>query len=54
MPREIDDEYLEQTRFLNRRNVVFVRDGIAGHERTAAMDRVRADLATLMGARRSR
>ena len=50
MPREIDDEYLEQTRFLNRRNVVFVRDAIAGHERTAAMDKVRADLATLMGA----
>lgn len=50
MPREISDEYLEQTRFLNRRNVVFVRDAIAGHERTAAMDQVRAELATLMAA----
>ena len=50
MPREIDDEYLQQTQFLNRRNVVFVRDGIAWHERTAAMDKVRADLATLLGA----
>jgi selenocysteine lyase/cysteine desulfurase len=50
MPREIDEEYLAQTRFLNRRNVVFVRDAIAGQERTAAMDKVRADLAALMGA----
>lgn len=50
MPREIADDYLEQTRFLNRRNVVFVRDAIAGHERTVAMDRVRADVATLMAA----
>lgn len=50
MPREVDAEYLEQTRFLNRRNVVFVRDGIAGRERTMEMERVRADLAALMGA----
>lgn len=50
MPREISDEYLEQTRFLNRRNVVFVRDAIAGHERTVAMDGVRADVAALMAA----
>ena len=50
MPREIYDEYLEQTAFLNRRNVVFVRDGIAGHERTAAMEQVRAGVAALMGA----
>jgi selenocysteine lyase/cysteine desulfurase len=50
MPREVDAEYLEQTRFLNRRNVVFVRDGIAGHERTLAMERVRAEVAALMGA----
>lgn len=50
MPRAVEDSYLEQTRFLNRRNVVFVRDGIPGHERTAAMERARADLATLMGA----
>jgi selenocysteine lyase/cysteine desulfurase len=50
MPREISDEYFEQTRFLNRRNVVFVRDAIAGHERSVAMDRVRADVAELMAA----
>ncbi len=50
MPRVVSDEYLEQTRFLNRRNVVFVRDGIAGHERTAAMEQVRAQVAALMGA----
>ena len=49
MPREVYDEYLEQTRFLNRRNVTFVRDAIAGQERTAAMDNVRADVARLMG-----
>ena len=48
MPREIEAEYMEQTRFLNRRNVVFVRDGIPGHERTVAMEKVRAALADLM------
>ncbi|MFN2444692.1 MAG: aminotransferase class V-fold PLP-dependent enzyme [Vicinamibacterales bacterium] len=52
MPREVEDEYLERTRFLNRRNVVFVRDAIAGQERTAAMDGVRAELAAFMGAPR--
>ena len=50
MPRVVYDEYLEQTRFLNRRNIVFVRDGITGRERTAAMERVRAELAALMHA----
>ncbi len=50
MPREIEDEYFEQSRFLNRRNVVFVRDAIAGHERTAAMEQARSAVATLMGA----
>ena len=48
MPRPVYDDYLEQTAFLNRRNVVFVRDGIAGHERTAAMEQVRAGVAALM------
>ena len=51
MPREIDAEYLEQTRFLNQRNVVFVRDGIPSQERTAAMERVRTEVADLMGAK---
>lgn len=50
MPREVYAEYLAQTEFLNRRNVVFVRDGIAGQERTAAMERVRTELAGLMRA----
>ncbi len=50
MPREIEAEYLEQSRFLNRRNVVFVRDAIAGRERSAAMEEVRASVASLMGA----
>lgn len=50
MPREIEDEYLAHTRFLNQRNVVFVRDGIAGQTRTAAMEEARVDLAALMGA----
>ena len=50
MPREIEDEYLAHTRFLNQRNVVFVRDGIAGQTRTAAMEQARVDLAALMGA----
>lgn len=50
MPRVVEDEYLAQTRFLNRRNVVFVRDGIAGHERTAAIEQVRAEVAALMKA----
>ena len=50
MPRVVNDEYLAQTAFLNRRNVTFVRDGIPGRERTVAMDRVRADVAALMGA----
>ncbi len=49
MPREVYEEYLEQTRLLNRRNVTFVRDAIAGQERTAAMDNVRADVARFMG-----
>jgi len=50
MPREIEAEYLEQSRFLNRRNVVFVRDAIPGHERTAAMEQARVSVAALMGA----
>jgi selenocysteine lyase/cysteine desulfurase len=50
MPRPVYDAYLEQTAFLNRRNVVFVRDGIPGHERTAAMEQVRAGVAALMQA----
>src|SRR5688572_23356939 len=50
MPREVDDEYQKQTRFLNQRNVAFVRDAIAGQERTAAMEHVRAEVARLMGA----
>jgi selenocysteine lyase/cysteine desulfurase len=50
MPREIEAEYLEHSRFLNRRNVVFVRDAIAGRERTAAMEQARAAVARLMGA----
>ena len=50
MPREIEDEYLAQSRFLNRRNVVFVRDAIAGRERTKAIEHVRSAVATLMGA----
>jgi selenocysteine lyase/cysteine desulfurase len=50
MPRVVYQEYLSQTAFLNQRNVTFVRDGIAGRERTTAMEQVRADLATLMGA----
>jgi selenocysteine lyase/cysteine desulfurase len=50
MPRDIEAEYLRHTQFLNRRNVVFVRDGLPGQERTAAMERARAELAALMGA----
>jgi selenocysteine lyase/cysteine desulfurase len=50
MPREVYDEYIEQTRLLNRTNVVFARDAIPDRHRSAAMDAVRADLATLMGA----
>jgi selenocysteine lyase/cysteine desulfurase len=50
MPREVADEYLDQTRFLNRRNVAFARDAIAERERTAVMDHVRAEVARLMGA----
>lgn len=50
MPRAIEDEYLAHTRFLNRRNVVFVRDAIPGQERTAAMERARTSVASLMGA----
>lgn len=50
MPREIQDEYLAHTRFLNQRNVVFVRDGIPGQTRTAAIERARSELAALMGA----
>ena len=47
----VDDEYLEQTRFLNRRNVVVrARRRFAGRERTAAMEHVRTELAALMGA----
>lgn len=46
MPKVVNDEYLEQTRFLNQRNVVYVRDGIAGRERTAEMEKVRADVAS--------
>lgn len=50
MPRSVEAEYLEHTRFLNRRNVVFVRDTIPGRERTAAIERARTDVAALMGA----
>ncbi len=50
MPRIVQDEYLAQTAFLNRRNVAFVRDAIPGRERTAAMEQVRADVGRLMGA----
>jgi selenocysteine lyase/cysteine desulfurase len=50
MPREVHQEYLAQTEFLNQRNVVFVRDAIAQRERTAAMEQVRAEVAMLMGA----
>lgn len=49
MPRPVYEEYLAQTEFLNERNVTFVRDGIPGRERTAAMERVRADVAALLG-----
>ena len=49
MPKVVNDEYLSQTRFLNQRNVVYVRDGIAGRERTVEMEKVRADVAALMG-----
>ncbi len=50
MPRALEDEYFAQSRFLNRRNVAFVRDAIPGRERTAAMEQVRAAVAALMGA----
>ena len=50
MPREIDAEYLEHSRFLNRRNTVFVRDAIPGRERTAAMEAARAAVGRLLGA----
>jgi len=50
MPRVVYDDYIAQTRFLNRRNTVFVRDGIPGRELTVAMERVRADLARLLQA----
>ncbi|MGW5693628.1 aminotransferase class V-fold PLP-dependent enzyme [Streptomyces asiaticus] len=49
MPRLVDDEYARQTHFLNHHNITFVRDGIPGHERTIAMDNVRAEVARLMG-----
>lgn len=50
MPKAVNAEYLAQTDYLNRHNVVFVRDGIPGHERTVAMENVRRKLATLMAA----
>ncbi|MFG3320808.1 aminotransferase class V-fold PLP-dependent enzyme [Streptomyces sp. NPDC048171] len=50
MPRSVEEEYARQTRYLNRHNITFVRDGIPGHERTVAMDHVRAEVAQLMGA----
>ncbi|MGX1409171.1 selenocysteine lyase/cysteine desulfurase [Streptomyces ambofaciens] len=50
MPRSVEEEYAKQTRYLNRHNVTFVRDGIPGRERTVAMDQVRAEVAQLMGA----
>lgn len=50
MPRGIYAEYLKQTQFLNQRNVTFVRDGIPGQERTAAMEQVRIRVAQFMGA----
>lgn len=50
MPREIEAEYLEHSRFLNRRNTVFVRDALPGRERTAAMEAARAAVGRLLGA----
>ncbi|MGW1160940.1 aminotransferase class V-fold PLP-dependent enzyme [Streptomyces sp. NPDC002513] len=50
MPRVVDDEYARQTRYLNRHNVTFVRDGIPGHECSEAMENVRAEVARLLGA----
>lgn len=49
MPKEIYAEYLKQTQFLNRRNVTFVRDGIPGQERTAAMEMVRTRVGKMLG-----
>ena len=43
MPREVEAEYLAETRFLNRRNALLARDGIAGRERTAAEGDDRAE-----------
>lgn len=50
MPREIESEYLEHTRFLNRRNVLFARDGIPGRSWSEATERARAEVAALLGA----
>lgn len=50
MPRAVYAEYLRQTRFLNDRNTVFVRDGLPGNERTARLEQVRSRLGQLLGA----
>ncbi len=52
MPREVEAEFTRHSRFVNRRNVAFVRDAIPGQERTAAIEQVRAEIAALMGAPR--
>lgn len=52
MPREVEAEFTRLSRFVNRRNVAFVRDAIPGQERTAAIEQVRAEIAALMGAPR--
>lgn len=50
MPKVVYDDYLAQTAYLNRVNVTFVRDAVPGRERTAAMERVRAELSSLLAA----
>ncbi|MDX2266634.1 MAG: aminotransferase class V-fold PLP-dependent enzyme [Bryobacter sp.] len=50
MPREVAAEYQKQTAFLNRQNILFVRDGIPGNERTLRMEEVRAKVGRLLGA----
>lgn len=50
MPKVVYDDYLAQTAYLNRVNVRFVRDAVAGRERTAAIEQVRAELSSLLAA----
>ncbi|MCC7053239.1 MAG: aminotransferase class V-fold PLP-dependent enzyme [Gemmatimonadaceae bacterium] len=50
MLRAVEQAFLDETRLLNRRNVLFVRNGIPGREYDAALERVRTDLAQLMQA----